>query len=299
MVANTVLRRRGLGGHFNPHLKRRFNRHVLNNTLVFIFLCVLSFVMIGIPLGWVVTASLKSKAEIFAYPPVYIPQNPQWQNYSQLFSDFPFARFILNSLFIATINIIGQVFSCSLVAFSFARLRFPGKNILFIMLLSTLMLPGQVLIIPTFALFNRIGWVDTYLPLTVPSFFGSAFFIFLMRQYILTIPRELDEAARIDGASTLKIFWHIILPLARPPLILIIVTTFLSSWNDFLGPLLYLSEYDSYTIQLGLNMLKGRYNIEWHLIMAGAVIAILPCLVLFFITQRYLIGGIANVGIKG
>jgi multiple sugar transport system permease protein len=205
----------------------------------------------------------------------------------------------LNSLLISLLNIVGRVLSCSLVAYTFARLRFPGRNVLFILVLSTLMIPDQITLIPQFALFNWLGWTNTYLPLIVPSFFGNAFFIFLMRQYIMTIPRDLDEAARIDGASTWDIFARIIMPLCVPPLILITVLTFLWTWNDFLNPLIYINDFDSYTIQLGLSMLRNRLNIQWNLIMAGSLMAMLPCIVIYFLTQKYLIGGIANVGIKG
>lgn len=196
-------------------------------------------------------------------------------------------------------NIIGRVLSCSLVAFAFARIRFPGRDFLFMLLLSTMMIPHQVTLIPTFALFQKLGWVGTYMPLIVPAFFGDAFFIFLMRQYIMTLPRDLDEAARIDGASTWDIFARIIMPLCIPPMVLITVLTFLWKWNDFLNPLIYISNYDDYTIQLGLNMLKGRFNIQWGMIMAGSLLAMSPCVIIYFLTQKYLIGGIANVGIKG
>lgn len=255
--------------------------------------------MVGIPIGWVVLTALKERGQIVAWPPVYWPSPIRWANFSDIFEQLPFARFILNSLFISFMSIIGRVLSCSIVAYTFARHRFPGKEFLFLCLLSTMMIPHQITLIPQFALFQKLGWVGTYLPLIVPSFFGSPFFIFLMRQYIMTIPRDLDEAARIDGASTWQVFWYVIMPLCIPPLIVITVLTFLWTWNDFLNPLIYLSNYDDYTIQLGLNMLKGRYNIQWNLIMAGSLISLFPCIVIYFFTQKYLIGGIANVGIKG
>jgi multiple sugar transport system permease protein len=191
------------------------------------------------------------------------------------------------------------VLSCSVVAFSFARLRFPGRDVLFMLLLSTLMIPNQVTLIPQFVLFQTLGWVGTYLPLIVPDFFGSAFFIFLMRQYVRTIPRDLDEAARIDGASTWGVFARIVMPLCIPPLTVIAVLSFLSSWNEFLMPLIYISKYEDYTIQLGLSFLRGRFNVEWNLIMAGSILGVVPCVVMFFFAQKHLIGGIANVGLKG
>lgn len=282
---------------------RLFSSHTLarrvNAILVFLVLVFLAVVVIGIPVGWVFLTSLKNAQQLFAWPPIVFPEQLHWENYTNVVAKIPFLRFAANTLFIAVMNIIGRVLSCSLVAFAFARLRFPGRDFLFMLLLSTMMIPHQVTLIPTFALFQKLGWVGTYLPLIVPSFFGDAFFIFLMRQYIMTLPRDLDEAARIDGASTWDIFARIILPLCIPPIVLITVLTFLWKWNDFLNPLIYISNYDDYTIQLGLNMLKGRFNIEWGMIMAGSLLAMSPCIIIYFLTQRYLIGGIANVGIKG
>ncbi|MBI5303830.1 MAG: carbohydrate ABC transporter permease [Chloroflexi bacterium] len=270
-----------------------------NSILVFLTLLFLAVVVIGIPVGWVFLTALKDAKQIFAWPPNIFPDPIRWDNYTGVIESLPFLRFAANTLFIAVMNIIGRVLSCSLVAFTFARLRFPGRDFLFMLLLSTMMIPHQVTLIPTFALFQKLGWVGTYLPLIVPSFFGDAFFIFLMRQYIMTLPRDLDEAARIDGATTWDIFARIIMPLCIPPMVLITVLTFLWKWNDFLNPLIYISNYDDYTIQLGLNMLKGRFNIQWGMIMAGSLLAMSPCVIIYFLTQKYLIGGLANVGIKG
>lgn len=270
-----------------------------NSLIVFTVLLLLAVIVIGVPVGWVILTALKARQQIFAWPPVYFPDPVHWDNFTEVMTAIPFARFALNSVFISLMNIIGRVLSCSLVAFAFARLRFPGKNLLFFLLLSTLMIPHQITLIPQFVLFNAIGWTGTYLPLIVPAFLGNAFFIFLMRQYIMTIPRDLDEAARIDGASTWDIFGRIIMPLCIPPMVLITVLTFLWTWNDFLNPLIYINNFDDYTIQLGLNMLRGRFNIQWNLIMAGSLLAMLPCIIIYFLTQKYLIGGIANVGIKG
>lgn len=271
----------------------------INNTLVLLALVGLAVIMIVIPIGWMVITALKERQQIFAWPPVYWPDPIRWQNFSDVMTQIPLLRFAGNSLLIAFGNIIGRLLSCTIVAYSFARLRFPGRNFLFMLLLATLMIPGQVTLLPQFVLFNWLGWVGSYLPLIVPAFFGNAFFIFLMRQYILTIPRDLDEAARIDGASTWGVFRRIILPLCVPPMMVIAVLTFLWTWNEFLDPLIYISDYDSYTIQLGLNMLKGRYNIQWNLIMAGSLLGVVPPLLLYFVAQKQLIGGIASVGIKG
>lgn len=277
---------------------RNWARHV-NSAAVFLILTGLAVLMIGIPIGWMVLTAFKEPSQIFAWPPVYWPDPIRWQNFSDVMTQMPFLRFGLNSLFIALMNIVGHLFSCTLVAFAFARLRFPGRNTLFMLLIATLMIPGQIMLLPRFVVFQSLGWVGSYLPLIVPSFFGNAFFIFLMRQYIMTIPRDLDEAARIDGASTWDVFFRIILPLCVPPMVVTGVLTFLWTWNEFLDPLIYISKYDDYTIQLGLNMLKGRYNIQWNLIMAGSLIGVIPPAVLYFFAQKYLIGGIASVGIKG
>jgi multiple sugar transport system permease protein len=284
-------------------LPSRRRSRLLNTVLVYGGLIFLALTLIGIPIGWVVATALMDQKQIFAYPPVYIPNPVHWENFARVVERIPFARFTFNTLLICVVNIAGNVFSCSLVGFSFARLRFPGRNILFILLLSGMMIPNQILLIPQFVLFNALGWTGTYLPLTVPSFlassFAGAFFIFLMRQYIMTIPRDLDEAARIDGASTWDIYARIIMPLCVPPIILITVLTFLWTWNDFVQPLIYINNYDEFTIQLGLATLRNRFSIEWNLIMAGAILAMLPCAILYFFAQKYIIGGIASVGIKG
>jgi ABC-type glycerol-3-phosphate transport system permease component len=271
----------------------------LKNLTVFLVLILLAVIMVVVPIGWMLLTALKERQQIFVWPPVYWPDPVRWQNFSDVLTQLPFVRFAFNSLIISLANIVGRVLSCSIVAFSFARMNFPGKNFLFLLLLSTLMIPGQITLLPQFALFQKLGWVGSYLPLIVPSFFGNAFFIFLMRQYIMTIPRDLDDAARIDGASTWDVFFRIIMPLCVPPLVVISVLTFLWTWNEFLHPLIYISNYEDYTIQLGLNMLKGRYNIQWNLIMAGSLIAVVPCVLIYFVAQKHIIGGIANIGIKG
>lgn len=274
----------------------------LNVFATLVALTLLAIVVVGIPMGWMVTTALKERTQIFAWPPVVWPNPVRFENFSETLTAIPLLQFSLNTLVLCALSIVGRMASCSIVAFSFARLRFPGRNILFAVLLSTLMIPSQMILIPQFALFKTLGLVDIfngYLPLVLPSFFGNAFFVFLMRQYIMTIPRELDEAARIDGASTLQVFWRIIMPLCKPPLVVITVLTFLWTWNEFMHPLIYITQFDSYTIQLGLNMLKGRFNIQWNLIMAGSLMAVIPCVVLYFFTQRYIVGGIASVGIKG
>jgi multiple sugar transport system permease protein len=285
-----------------PLISPAWRRHI-GKAVVYLTLLLLAVTLIGVPIGWVVATALMDTRQIFAWPPVYIPDPFHFENFGLLLERFPFVRYAMNSTLICAVNIVGNVFSCSIVAYAFARLRFPGRNLLFLLVLSGLMIPNQILMIPQFVLFSTLGWTGTYLPLTVPSFFASsfsgAFFIFLMRQYIMTIPRELDEAARIDGASTWDIYRRIIMPLCIPPITLITVLTFLWTWNDFVGPLIYINNSEDFTIQLGLATLRSRFVIEWNLIMAGAVLAMLPCAIVYFLAQRYIIGGIASVGIKG
>jgi len=279
-------------------LGRGWSRHGQTDA-AFLALLVLAVVVVGIPVGWTLSTALKQRFEVIAWPPVYWPADPQWGNFGEAIRRADLLRFSINSTFIALLTIVGRLISCSIVAFSFARLRFPGRSLLFMLLLSTLMIPHQITLIPQFVLFQALGWVGTYLPLIVPAFFGSPFFIFLMRQYVMTIPRDLDEAARIDGASTWGVFARIVMPLCVPPLAVIAVLSFLSSWNEFLMPLIYISKYDDYTIQLGLSFLRGRFNVEWNLIMAGSILGVIPCVLIYFFAQKYLIGGIASVGLKG
>jgi ABC-type glycerol-3-phosphate transport system permease component len=280
-------------------LNSRRWRERLGSGIALTLLIAIGFLWVVVPIGWIALTSLKERNQIFAWPPVFWPDPVRWENYTDVMTQMPMLRFAANSLFIAIMNIVGRVLSCTVVGFAFARLRFPGRNLWFMVMLSTLIIPHQVTMIPQFLLFSWLGWIGTYLPLIVPAFFADAFFVFLTRQYIMTIPIQLDEAARIDGASTWDVFRRIILPLCVPPMIVITVLSFLWTWNEFLMPLIYISNYDDYTIQLGLDMLKGRYNIQWNLIMAGALLGMLPPALVYFFTNKYVIGGIANVGIKG
>lgn len=252
-----------------------------------------------IPLLWMFSTSLKSRAEIFAWPPTWIPEQPMWGNYAEAFAKYPLGRFMLNSFILVIGNTVGELLAVPLIAYGFARLNFPFKRALFILMLSTMMIPGQIKLIPLFSIYSQFGLTNTYVPLILPSFFGNPFFIFLMVQYIRTIPRDLDEAARIDGAGTWTILYRIVLPLCKPVLAVIIVFTFLWVWNDFLQPLIYLSDFNSYPISVGLAFFQGRYSVEWNMFMAATLVSIVPVLVLYFFAQRHLIGGIASLGLKG
>lgn len=252
-----------------------------------------------LPFFWMVSTSLKPNEQVYLIPPKWIPNPIVWSNYPRAFSFAPFGLFIKNSLIIAIICVVGVVFSSSLAGYSFAKLRWPGRDIIFFILLSTMMLPGQVTMIPIFILFKKFGWINTFYPLTVPTFFGGgAFNIFLMRQFFLTIPYELDEAARIDGASFFRIYTSIELPLSIPVITAISIFTFIGAWNDFMGPLIYLNDSSKYTIQLGLRMFQADFSADWSALMAMSIVTALPCIILFFVAQRYFIQGIVLTGLK-
>ena len=215
-------------------------------------------------------------------------------------TELPFGRYALNTLIITLFSMVGVLLTSSLAAYGFARLRFPGRDVIFMVLLSTLMLPYAVIMIPQYIMFKYLGWIDTYLPLIVPNWFGGGVFnIFLLRQFFRTIPVDLSEAARIDGASELRIYWQIMLPLAGPALAVVAIFTFINTWNDFLGPLIYLSSQTNYTIALGLATFKGMYATQWHYLMAASTVMIVPIIVLFFLAQRYFVQGIVLTGVKG
>lgn len=259
-------------------------------------------VLIMIPLVWMVSTSLKEPGAVYTFPPEIIPAPIRWSNFAESLTIAPFGRFYINTAVVTVANIIGHLFSCSLVAFAFARLRAPGKSLLFILVLSTVMIPFYVRMIPLFILYRTFGWLDTLLPLIVPAFFaGNAFYIFLLRQFFLTINRELEDAARIDGCSTFGVYWRIILPLSQPALAMIAVFDFVFNWNDFLGPLIFLNSVDNRTVAVGLAYFQGSMETApmMHLLMAAALISIVPVLVLFFFTQRYFIQGIVFTGMKG
>ncbi len=256
-----------------------------------------------LPFYWMVIGSLKPPGGegIYRMPPTFTASPPRFENYAEALSALPFALYLRNTLLVTVLCIVGQVVSASLVGYGFARLRFRGRNALFLLLLSTMMLPGQITMIPLFLLFRALGWIDTFRPLVVPSFFGgSAFFVFLFRQFFLTIPRDLEDAARVDGLSHLEIWWRIYLPLSKPVLVTTILFTFIGTWNDFLGPLLYLNSPDHRTLALGLNVFKDQYGrVEAHLLLAASTLMMLPCLVLFFIGQKYFVKSVATTGLKG
>jgi multiple sugar transport system permease protein len=272
-----------------------------NVRLTFVTLLLLAgSTLILMPLWWMISTSLKSPAEIAQYPPTFFPKEYNFNNYIEAWQTAPFTRWALNTFFLATVGTIGSVFVNSLVAYGFAKIKFKGRNALFVLVLSTMLIPGFVTMVPQYILFSKLGWVDTYLPLLVPAFLGSAFFIFLLRQFMMGIPNELVEAAVLDGAGHLQIWWHIMLPLTKPALITVAIFSFNGAWNDLLGPLLYINDESKYTLQIGLQTFKGTVQTQWHYLMAMSVTVLLPVILLFFFFQKYFIEG-SNIssGTKG
>jgi multiple sugar transport system permease protein len=265
-------------------------------------LALLLGVVLMLPFFWAVSSSLKAIHEVRQIPPVWIPAVPQWQNYLDVWSVSHFGAWVRNTLFLTIVPTIGVVISSSLAGYSFARFRFPGKNVLFSITLATMMLPGYVTLIPTYLLFWQLGWLNTYLPLTVPFWLGTAFFIFLFRQFFMTIPLELDEAARIDGASYPRILWSIMLPLSGPVFATAAIIEGIAAWNRFLLPLVILNRPEAYPLSVGLRyfvVTPGDGLPKDHLLMAAAVMMTLPVILLFFIGQRYFVRGVVMSGIKG
>lgn len=258
-------------------------------------------IIVLFPLFWQISNSLKTLDEVYAFPPKWLPSTPMWSNYKEGLTFMPFSRFFLNSTVIVVSVLLGNLLSASFVAYGFARIRARFREQLFLLVLSTMMLPYQVTMIPIYILFRKVGWIDTYKPLIVPSFFGGgAFFIFLLRQFFLTIPKELDDAAKIDGCSFLGIYWRIILPLAKPAMATVAIFTITWTWNDLLGPLIYLDSFEKYTAALGLANFTAQYGATpWHLLMAVSTVFMLPCLIIYFFAQNYFVQGIVVTGLKG
>ena len=261
------------------------------------------------PFIWTVMSSGKTIAELYRYPPTFWPESPQFiANYIEVWNTVPFGRWLLNSFWVTFWALVGGTISAAIVAYGFSRFRFPGRDLFFFITLSTMMLPAEVTLIPTYLLFKQFDWIDTYHPLIVPAWFGGgAFNIFLMRQFMMSIPFDLDEAAKIDGASSWRILWQIILPLAKPALATLATLGFIGNWNNFLGPLIFLNSEEKYTVVVGLRYLQSAVaggsavvsRPQDHLLMGAALMVALPCLILFFVGQKYFVQGIVTTGIKG
>lgn len=252
-----------------------------------------------LPFIWMLSTSLKSDAQLYTYPPVWLPNPLVWKNYPIAVTYISFFLYLKNTLIIAVLSTLGALVSCSLVAYSLSRIPWPGRNALFIFTVATLMLPYQVTLIPLFVVWSKAGFVNTFVPLIVPHWFGAALYIFLLRQFFMGIPMELSEAARIDGAGEFRIYWQIILPLGKAALATVAIFEFIARWRDYLGPLIYLSNQKMYTLSLGIYEYRGQYGSEWALLMAASVLITLPIILLFFFMQKVFVQGIALTGIKG
>ena len=286
--------------HAGGPRKRRWTRRKAGASAAKHIVLIVLSAMFGLPLLWMVLTSFKSAAQALTLPVVWWPHPILASNYPQLFAALPFFRFFLNTFVYAAVTIVGVCISSSLVAYGFSRLRWPGRDAVFYVMLMTLILPFVCTLIPLFVMYKRFGWIGTYLPLEVPTFFGSSVFsTFLLRQFFMTIPQSLSDAARIDGAGEFYIYRRIILPLAKPAMATVILFQFIYCWNDFLGPLIYISNQSSYPLSLGLDLILGDYSTNWAWVMAGATAATAPIVILFFLTQRTFIQGIALTGTKG
>jgi len=275
-------------------------RAVTRGTLFYLMMLLLTLIFL-LPLIFMLSTSVKNDAQTYHVPPIWLPIPMRFANYPEALRAQPFGLFFLNSFRYAILSVVGQVLACALSAYGFARLRWKGRNILFAICLGTMMIPYQVTMVPLFLTFKHLGWINTYKPLIVPAFFGSAYFIFLLRQFFMSIPQELSEAARIDGASELGILTRIILPLSKPALAVVGLFTFMGAWDNYLGPLIYINDQSLYPVALGLQLFQASFveKLAWPYLMAATTVTILPVIVLFYVTQKTLVEGISITGIKG
>jgi len=274
---------------------------VIPQSLLYLILTV-GAIVASIPMLWTLSSSLKDTTHIFTQTVQWIPNPIHWENYPELFIRLPFVLFIWNTLFLVVVNVVGTILTASLAGYAFARLRAPGRDFFFYLVISTMLLPSQVTLIPRYIIFNKLGMIDTYWPLMIPSWLGGgAFEIFLFRQFFMTLPTELDDAARIDGCGTFRIYWSIVMPLSQPVIATLAIFNFIWTWSDFFNPLIYLNSMEKFTIALGLSTLQrsAEWSTRWELVMAGAVLSIIPMLIIFFIGQNYFVQGISLTGSKG
>ncbi|AWN21950.1 sugar ABC transporter ATP-binding protein [Deinococcus irradiatisoli] len=282
-----------------PTPKRRSPARIFWTVVAFLMLCALSAAIL-FPAAWMLSTSLKVDTQVYANPPVWLPNPLRWANFAEAWKLAPFTRYFFNTTLYAAAVVFGTVMSSALAAYGFAKLRFPGRDLLFGVLLSTMMIPGMVTLIPQYILFSKLHWVGTYLPLVVPSFFAGAFFTFLLRQFFMGIPAEFSEAARVDGAGDLWIWWRVIMPLSKPALATVAIFTFEGAWDAYVGPLLYLNDERLYTVQIGLQFFRTATVVQWQYLMAAALMVMLPIVILFFVFQKYFVEGSAiGSGVKG
>ena len=278
-------------------MKKKKSSAVLRRVLLYIVLILIAVIMV-VPFLWMLSTSLKTQYDAVKIPPVWIPDPPRWENYVKLFTEQPMFQFMLNTIKIVFFVVLGQLFFSSLAAYSFARISFKGRNVVFFFYIATLMVPGQVTMIPTYLMFAKAGLTDNHLALILPAFF-SAFGVFLLRQFFMSLPRELEEAAEIDGCNPFMTYWRIMLPLVVPAMLTLGVFTLMNTWNDYMGPLIYLSSPEKYTMTLGIAYFKGVYTTQWNLVMAGSIVSVVPILIAYLCAQKYFIEGIAFSGVKG
>jgi ABC-type glycerol-3-phosphate transport system permease component len=282
-------------------VRRQIRLKRLAATALLTLLVLVGGVVLMMPLAWMISTSLKPLGQIWIFPPQWLPQTPMWQNYGAVFTIRPYLLYVRNAIYLVAVSEVGTLLSCSLIAYGFARLRFPGRNALFLILLGTMMIPGYATLIPMFIFFKNIHWLDTYNPLLVPTFLGSPVYVFLLRQFYMTIPLEMDDAAKIDGCGYFSVYWRILLPLVRPALAAVAIFTFMGRWNDYFGPLIFLMDERKWPIALGLLSyahVQSSYYIQWNVLMAASVLTLIPCLLLFFLAQRTFIQGVVMTGVE-
>lgn len=281
----------------------RFDRPLQAFYILLIYaLLVVGALVFLLPLFWLITTALKENAEVYVFPPTFIPKTFRWQNFPDgwFYEGMNFPRWLWNTVLITGTVTFAAIMASSLCAYGFARIKFPGRDLWFMLVLASIMLPGAVTLIPLYIMYNQIGWLDTFYPLTVPAFFGGgAFNIFLLRQFFMTIPIELEEAAILDGANRFRIWWQIMMPLCKPALATVAVFTFQGVWNDFYGPLIFLTNPEKYTVALGISFFRELYNTQIPLMMAMSFLMVIPTLLAFFLAQRLMIRGVVMTGLKG
>ena len=277
--------------------KKKSTSAIVRKVLLYVLLIIIGIIMV-VPFLWMISASLKEQYDTVKIPPVWIPNPPRWQNYVDLFTQQPMLQFMLNTIKIVFFVVLGQLFFSSLAAYSFARIKFKGRTVMFFFYIATLMVPGQVTMIPTYLMFAKVGLVDNHIVLILPAFF-SAFGVFLLRQFFMSLPKELEEAAEIDGCNPFTTYYRIMLPLIVPAMLTLGVFTLMNTWNDYMGPLIYLTTPEKYTMTLGIAYFKGVYTTQWNLVMAGSVLSVIPILVAYLCAQKYFVEGIAFSGVKG
>ncbi len=277
--------------------RRRTRRAFADQVGPRIFLIAMTLIFL-VPLYWMIITALKPTAELSAFPPTLWPQSVRWQNFADAVGEIPFGTYFVNSVIITVLSVAGAVLSNTLIAYGFSRIAWPGRDLVFYLVIATIFIPFPIVIVPLFDLFASLHWVNTFLPLTVPTFFGNAFYIFLLRQFMLQIPVDLSEAARIDGARELLIMWRVILPMARPALAVVAIFAAIGAWNDFLGPLIYLQDDTKRTLAIGLQFFRSIHDIQLNLLMAASVLVMLPVVVLFVLFQRFLVEGVTIGSIR-